>query len=102
MSVLRQDGRRYVGELIEIGAGLVVSQNLDGHTELISVGGTFVVHGPWNNAVTYPVNAVVSYDGSSWIALVENTNVVPNEGATWTLLAASAAASGGVIDGGNF
>lgn len=44
--------------------------------------------GAWSSATAYAVGDAVSYNGSSYIARVPNTNVTPAAGATWMLLAA--------------
>lgn len=55
---------------------------------------SFAWRGAWSSVTTYAVNDVVSYNGSSYIAVVSNTNVTPTSGATWnTLLSGSAFAS---------
>lgn len=38
----------------------------------------------WFTATPYPKGTQVTYLGVNWIALLENTSVVPVEGATWT------------------
>ena len=49
--------------------------------------------GAWNSAVPYPIRAVVSYNGSSYIAVQANQSVVPttdiatNNGLNWNLVA---------------
>ncbi|MEK7575142.1 MAG: hypothetical protein AAB511_02845, partial [Patescibacteria group bacterium] len=43
--------------------------------------------GAWSSLTNYAAYDAVSYGGSSWRALVTNTNVTPTEGATWTILA---------------
>jgi hypothetical protein len=58
----------------------------------MSIGTTRVVQpitwqGPWDSGTAYVENDAVSYLGSSWLALVPNTNVTPIEGATWTVIA---------------
>lgn len=45
----------------------------------------------WNSLTAYVKDDAVSYNGSTWIAKVGNTNVIPVEGATWTILAAKGA-----------
>jgi hypothetical protein len=42
--------------------------------------------GPWDPALAYVENDVVSYLGSSWIAKRDNLNLLPAEGPDWTLL----------------
>ena len=44
--------------------------------------------GVWSSAVAYQKNDAVSYKGSSYIAIVPNTNVAPPTPTTWGLLAA--------------
>ncbi len=41
----------------------------------------------WNSATAYVANDLVRYNGSTWLCLVDNTNVQPIEGATWTVFA---------------
>jgi hypothetical protein len=43
--------------------------------------------GPWDATATYETNHIVSYLGSSWIALRRNTAQPPEGGADWNLLA---------------
>jgi len=43
--------------------------------------------GAWNGIDTYNAKDVVSYEGSSWLALQTSTNSTPVEGADWTLIA---------------
>ncbi len=44
--------------------------------------------GPWDSTVNYVLFDTVSYGGSSWVAIVTNTNVIPGTDATkWNLLA---------------
>jgi len=47
-----------------------------------------VFEGAWDSGETYQATDGVTYGGQSWIALQESTNVVPVEGAYWTLMAA--------------
>ncbi|QIG76741.1 concanavalin A-like lectin/glucanase protein [Rhizobium phage RHph_Y52] len=47
--------------------------------------------GDWSNATAYDEDDAVSYNGASYIALVDNTNVTPVAGATWGSLAARGA-----------
>ncbi|QIG73346.1 concanavalin A-like lectin/glucanase protein [Rhizobium phage RHph_Y5A] len=47
--------------------------------------------GEWSNVTAYDEDDAVSYNGASYIALVDNTNVIPVAGATWGLLAAQGA-----------
>jgi hypothetical protein len=49
--------------------------------------------GAWNGPATYTVGQAVSYQGSSYVALVANSNVPPTPGATWGILALSAAST---------
>jgi hypothetical protein len=56
--------------------------------------------GPWSGSTTYAVGAIVTYGGSSWIALVSNTNVTPVAGVTWAVQT-SAQASNAFITGGS-
>jgi hypothetical protein len=44
--------------------------------------------GTWSSSATYTTNDAVQYNGSSFIALKQNSNVTPVAGATWSLLAA--------------
>jgi hypothetical protein len=48
--------------------------------------------GSWSSTKAYVVNDAVVYNGSSYIAKVANTNVVPTTAATWAVLAAKGAA----------
>lgn len=43
--------------------------------------------GAWSAVTTYGIDDAVSYNGSSWIAKLANTNVTPVEGAVWTIVA---------------
>src|SRR6185503_16443309 len=43
--------------------------------------------GAWNAATKYVADDAVSSGGSSWRAVRNNTNVVPVEGADWTIIA---------------
>jgi hypothetical protein len=43
--------------------------------------------GPWDATLTYETNQIVSYLGSSWIALRRNSAQPPDAGADWNLLA---------------
>lgn len=56
------------------------------------------LRGAWSNVATYQENDAVTRDGQTWGALRQNLNVIPVEGADWTLLAAKAGA--GVTDHG--
>ena len=49
------------------------------------------VRGPWGAAIIYVPRDLVTYEGSSWLALAGSTGATPVEGATWTLLAAQGA-----------
>ena len=43
--------------------------------------------GAWNSSITYEVNDAVSYAGSSWIAVTQNSNSTPNTNNTnWNVL----------------
>lgn len=58
----------------------------------------FTWTGPWSGMSSYVPNDVVSYNGSSWIALQASTNVTPgSNGAIWQIVAQGAQAlpSGG-------
>jgi hypothetical protein len=52
-------------------------------------------HGTWQSSESYFAGSTVAYGGSRWIALVDNTNVVPVDGAIWGLYIAG----GSVADG---
>ena len=53
--------------------------------------------GTWSSSTNYVVNQVVYYNGSSYIALVNNSNVTPGTDNTkWNIMAA-AGAEGGAI-----
>jgi len=52
-----------------------------------SINSALIWRGTWNSATSYGISDGVSYNGSSFIALVPNTNVTPVEGVTWGLLA---------------
>ena len=43
--------------------------------------------GAWDAARSYVVDDAVSYEGSSWRAVRDNTNVAPAEGADWAIVA---------------
>jgi hypothetical protein len=43
--------------------------------------------GVWNAATQYVTDDAVSHNGSSWRAVRNNTNVIPVEGADWTIIA---------------
>lgn len=43
--------------------------------------------GAWSGLTDYVPYDVVSYGGSSWVAVAGNTNIVPAEGATWNKVA---------------
>jgi hypothetical protein len=43
--------------------------------------------GEWDATLTYETNQIVSYLGSSWIALRRNSGQLPQAGADWNLLA---------------
>ncbi len=43
--------------------------------------------GAWSSTQAYNPNNVVNYNGSSYVALLPNTNVTPVTGTTWALLA---------------
>jgi hypothetical protein len=43
--------------------------------------------GAWNAATQYVTDDAVSFSGSSWRAVQDNTNVIPIEGADWTTIA---------------
>jgi hypothetical protein len=43
--------------------------------------------GAWVATTNYVIDDAVSYNGSSWRAVSANTNVVPVEGADWTIIA---------------
>ncbi|MCX6880863.1 MAG: hypothetical protein NTW21_44745 [Verrucomicrobia bacterium] len=44
--------------------------------------------GTWNSSTAYVANDAVQYNGSAWVALQSNGNIVPAAGANWSLLAA--------------
>ena len=44
--------------------------------------------GPWSFYTTYAYRDAVSYDGSTYVALVPNSNATPGVSASWQLLAA--------------
>jgi collagen triple helix repeat protein len=53
--------------------------------------------GTWSGLVQYKANDAVSYNGSSWIALVSSTNVTPMAGTGyWSLLAQGGTAGTGL------
>jgi hypothetical protein len=54
-------------------------------------GSSFAYLGTWSSATNYVVNNVVTYNGSSWIAVSANNNVTPGSdgGANWAVLAAA-------------
>lgn len=43
--------------------------------------------GEWNAETNYAVHDLVNYNGSSYFALVANTNVIPESSSDWQLLA---------------
>lgn len=50
----------------------------------------YINKGGWNASTTYEQKDVVSYNGSSWVSLINNnTNKVPSEGEAWTLMSKS-------------
>lgn len=53
-----------------------------------AAGQGYTQRGAWNGATAYVPYDVVSHNGSSWAAIANSTNIVPAEGAAWTLLAA--------------
>ncbi|PWT74213.1 MAG: hypothetical protein C5B60_07065 [Chloroflexi bacterium] len=50
-------------------------------------GEAFIWLGPWNSTTNYIANDVVSYQGSSYIAIAPSTNQVPTLPAFWQLMA---------------
>lgn len=63
-------------------------------------GGTAAVgdyRGAWSSATAYLTSDFVQSGGSLWLALRQNTNVTPVEGADWTLLLAGASVADGTI-----
>lgn len=63
-------------------------------------GGTSAVgdyRGSWSNATTYVASDIVQYGGSLWYAKVDNTNVTPVEGVTWTLFLPGATVADGSV-----
>jgi hypothetical protein len=56
-------------------------------------GSGFAYLGAWSNATLYVANNIVSYNGSSYIALSSNSGVTPGSdgGVTWAVLAAAGA-----------
>jgi hypothetical protein len=55
--------------------------------------------GAWSNVANYIKSDAVSYNGSSFIAKVPNTNVVPVVGATWDIMAQQGAQGAQGIQG---
>jgi hypothetical protein len=47
--------------------------------------------GEWSALIDYVVGDIVSFDGSSWVAIADNTNETPGESASWELLAGAGA-----------
>lgn len=70
-----------VGDLRVLGVATIGGKNID------SINSALVWRGPWNSATSYGISDGVSYNGSSFISLIPNTDVTPVEGATWGLLA---------------
>jgi hypothetical protein len=57
---------------------------------LASPGGGLVWQGAWSSITPYIVNAVVSFDGGSYVALQDNTDIPPSTGEPyWDTIAAS-------------
>ena len=50
---------------------------------------SIVPYGDWQENTTYPRLAVVGYQGSSYIAVVENTNITPTDTSSWKQIAAA-------------
>lgn len=50
--------------------------------------------GAWNSSTSYMQMDWVTYDNSSWVALLDNSNVTPVEGSNWTALALKGANGG--------
>lgn len=51
-------------------------------------GGSTNWRGTWNNSTSYVTYDAIAYQGSSYIAVVDNSNVIPgSDGTTWQLLA---------------
>ena len=50
---------------------------------------SIVPYGDWQENTTYPRLAVVGYQGGSYIAVVENTNITPTDTSSWKQIAAA-------------
>ncbi|MBO7695920.1 MAG: hypothetical protein J6T10_25080 [Methanobrevibacter sp.] len=50
---------------------------------------SIVPYGDWQENTTYPRLAVVGYQGGSYIAVVENTNITPIDTSSWKQIAAA-------------
>jgi hypothetical protein len=64
-------------------------------------GSGFAYLGAWSSATAYVTNNIVSFGGSSYIALTGNTNVTPGSdgGVTWAVLAAAGAQGPAGVNG---
>lgn len=63
-------------------------------------GGTAAVgdyRGPWDDGANYVASDLVEFGGSIWYAKIDNNNVEPTEGATWTLFLPGATVADGSL-----
>lgn len=84
-SGVSRNGNSYVARVLTT---IDPANDPDGHWGLLaekgSPGMTYV--GNWNNVQTYFKDQIVSYDGRSFVAKRENTDVTPMDGADWGIL----------------
>lgn len=70
----------------------------EGSAPAVAVG--FTPRGAWSSVATYAINDVVSYSGSSYLAMVAGTNQQPDTATTyWMVLAAKGATGNGDVNG---
>ena len=73
--------------------GVTGAQGVTGAT------GTISYEGSWSNSTAYPVNSVVSYNGSSYVAILANTGQTPTNTTYWQLIAVAGATGAQGIQG---
>lgn len=54
--------------------------------------------GTWDNGTSYATNAIVSHDGSTWLAIAGSTGVEPGtDGTKWQPLGAATGGDSGLL-----
>lgn len=89
----------YIQAAASTGSAIVCLYSVyEGSAPAVAVG--FTPRGAWSSVATYAINDVVSYNGTSYLALLAGTNQQPDTATTyWMILAEKGATGSGDVTG---